>query len=135
MPMIILGIVFLVGWMAVSALWFMMSMMGTLMANDSGSASTEDHTTLIVAVIAGQGMTALAGVFASLAFFVRTRRRLLLCLFAILLVAGGLCQYGSIRAFFSSASASLNAEWPGCRSFALSIPSLRLCSANAAEIP
>lgn len=100
--MTLLGILFMIGWLAVSALWFMMSMMGTLMANDSGSASSGDHTMLIVAMILGQGMTSLAGVFAAMAFFMRARRRLFLRLFAILLITGILCQYGSLQWFFSS---------------------------------
>ncbi len=105
-PMIFLGIVFMVGWLAVSALWFMMSMMGTLMANDSGSASSGDHVTLIMGMIAGQGMTALAGIAGGLAFFMRRRRKLLVSLFAILLAAGGLCQYGAFQSFVSSAGDS-----------------------------
>jgi hypothetical protein len=100
--MILLGVLFMVGWLTVSAFWFMMSMMGTLMANDSGAASAESHMTLILAMICGQGMTSLAGVFAGMAFFRRARRRLLLWLFAALLILGALCQYGSLHWFFSS---------------------------------
>jgi hypothetical protein len=104
--MTILGIVFMAAWLLVSAVWFMMSMMGTLMANDSGSASSSAHTMLLVAMVLGQGMTSLAGVSAGLAFFMRARRRRLLWLFAVLLVAGVLCQYGSLHWFFSTVSAA-----------------------------
>lgn len=103
--MTLLGAMFIIGWLTVSAVWFMMSMMGTLMANDSGAASADSHMTLIVAMICGQGMTALAGVCAGMAFFWRSRRRLLLWLFAALFILGGLCQYGSLHWFFSSVSA------------------------------
>lgn len=96
----------MVGWLSVSAVWFMMSMMGTLMANDSGAASTDSHMTLIVGMICGQGMTSLAGICGGMAFFWRSRRRLLLWLFTALLILGGLCQYGFLHWFFSSVSTS-----------------------------
>ena len=99
--MIVLGVVFMACWLGASALWFVMSMMGALMANDSGVASGSSHTGMIAGVIGGQALTALAGIAGGSAFFWRTRRRFMIILFVALFVLGILCQYGAVQSFLS----------------------------------
>lgn len=96
---VVLGVLFILGWAAVSVVLITMSLMGTLMANDSGAAASDRHSSLILGVLLSQIVTGLAGIPAGLAFFWRSRRKLLLCLFAILLILGILGQVGSFMAF------------------------------------
>ena len=93
------GILFILVWGAVWTLLIAMSLMGTLMANDGGAASSENHSAMILGVLISQVLTGLSGIPAGLAFFWRSRRGLMLILFAILLVIGILGQVGAFMSF------------------------------------
>lgn len=98
------GGTFIALWLVLSLVWFALSMMGGLMANDAGHASADRHVALIGGVLAGQVGTTLAGVFGGMAFFYRSRRRRMVLLFLVLLVAGVLAQLLSFQAFFAAPS-------------------------------
>ncbi|MDZ4290037.1 MAG: hypothetical protein U0984_18875 [Prosthecobacter sp.] len=103
--LVLAGIVFTVLWIVAHVTWATMSLMGTLMANDSGAASNDQHMALMGGMLGGQIVAGAAGIPGGLAFFWRGKRKLLLILFAILFVAGALWQVAAFYSFFSSASA------------------------------
>ncbi len=98
---IVLGIVFILVWWGLAAVWGMMSMMGGLMANDSGSASNEKHGALLAWMLLGEILVALAGLPCGLAFFMSAHRSTLLLAFAGLLVGGGAMQAWALTSFFA----------------------------------
>lgn len=100
-PMVILGILFILAWLAGATLLGVVKFMVGVMANDSGAASNETHMGLISGLMAGQALTATAGIPAGLAFFLRGARKKLLWAFALLLVTGVIIQVLSVRSFFS----------------------------------
>ena len=69
-------------WIAGASLVISLSLMGTLKANDAGSASAEAQTSMVLLVLGGQLLAAAAGLPLGLAVFWRTRRKLLLRIFA-----------------------------------------------------
>src|SRR4051812_34877011 len=89
------GVLFMALWIGVHLVWASMSLMGSLMANDSGRATDGAQMVLIFGMLAGQVLAGGAGIPAGLAFFLRGRRKLLLGLFAALFVAGALLQAGA----------------------------------------
>ena len=97
------GILFIVLWIIGHLAWGMMSFIADVMANDSGAASADKHMTLIFGMIGGQVLCGAAGIPAGLAFVWRSRRKLLLWLFAILFVVGALIQGGVFYSFFAKA--------------------------------
>ncbi len=101
---VVCGILFIVFWIIVHLAWAGLSFMADVMANDSGRASQDKHLMLIVGMIGGQVLCGAAGVPAGLAFFWRSRRKLLLWLFALLFVAGALIQGSVFYSFFASIS-------------------------------
>ena len=103
--LVVAGILFMVLWIAAHCAWAAMALMANLMANDSGAASTDQQMALIVGMLAGQVLAGAAGIPAGLAFFRRGRRKPLLVLFAVLLVAGALCQLWAFQSFFAAAAA------------------------------
>ena len=98
---LVCGSLFIILWIIGHSAWGMMSLVADLMANDSGSASAGKHMTLIFGMLGGQVLCGAAGIPAGLAFFWRSRRKLLLWLFSILFVVGALIQGGSFYAFFA----------------------------------
>ena len=94
-----LGLGFIVLWLSGAFFFGTLKLMATVMANDAGVANSQSHLSLIGGVVAGQVLTALAGIPAGLAFFWRTARRKLLWTFAILLAAGLLLQVASFLSF------------------------------------
>lgn len=98
--MFLLGVLFALLWLTGAALLGFFKFMAGVMANDSGTASHETHLALISGLMIGQALTALAGIPAGLAFFMRRARKKLLWTFALLLVAGIAFQAISIRSFF-----------------------------------
>ena len=80
----------------------MMAFMANLMANDSGSASTDRHLLLIGGMIAGQILAGLAGIPAGLAVFWRGRRQILLMIFLWLFLLGIVLQVVVFASFFSA---------------------------------
>lgn len=100
-PMLILGILFIVAWLAGATLLGLLKLMVGVMANDSGAVSNETHMGVISGLMVGQALTATAGIPAGLAFFMRAARKKLLWAFALLLVTGIVFQVLSVRSFFS----------------------------------
>lgn len=100
-PMLILGILFIVAWLAGATLLGLLKLMAGVMANDSGAVSNETHMGVISGLMVGQALTATAGIPAGLAFFMRAARKKLLWAFALLLVTGIVFQVLSVRSFFS----------------------------------
>ncbi len=100
-PMLILGILFIVVWLTGATLLGLLKFMVGVMANDSGAVSNETHMGVISGLMVGQALTATAGIPAGLAFFMRAARKKLLWAFALLLVTGIVFQVLSVRSFFS----------------------------------
>ena len=105
----VIGMIFICGWLGVHVIWAYMSLMASLMANDSGSASSGAHGAFILGLMAGEALTAIAGVLAGLAFFWAARRKKLLIGFAGLFVVGALTQVISFVSFFRGTSVATDA--------------------------
>lgn len=78
------------------------SFLGTLMANDSGAASSTAHLILIVAVFVGLLLIGLAGIPAGLAVFMAGRRRALLLTGLGAILVGLALVFGSYLNFTHS---------------------------------
>lgn len=98
--MICLGLIFIVLWLAGAFVLGAMNLMASVMANDSGAASTDAHMTLIGGMMAGQILTGLGGIPAGLAFFGLSWRKRLLWTFGALLIVGLAIQILSFTSFF-----------------------------------
>lgn len=101
------GILFMLLWLAASAAWTLMAVMGGLMANDSGAVASDRHAFLLVVMLAGVAAASLAGVAGGLAFFWSDMRRPLAIGFVALLVGGLGLQAYAYKAFTSSAAANI----------------------------
>ena len=88
-------------WIAGSSLVISLSLMGTLMANDSGEVSASAQTKMVLLVLGGQILAGVAGLPLGLSVFWRTRRKLLLRIFAGLLGVGLLLVIAGVYAFAS----------------------------------
>jgi hypothetical protein len=99
----ILGIAFMVVWLGAAAVWAAMSLMGGLMANDAGRVPAGTHATLLMVLVAGEVLVALAGIPGGLAVFWAGWRAVLLWTFAILLVVGIGLQLWAAWSFASAA--------------------------------
>lgn len=86
-------------WLAASAAWGFMVLMGGAMANDSGAVAPERHATLFALMLVGVVAAALAGPAAGCAIFWTDMRRPLLWAFAALLGGGLALQIHAWRAF------------------------------------
>lgn len=98
-----LGILVMLAW---SLPWFLVavvSLMGTLMANDSGAASSSAHLLLVAGVFAGFFLVGLAGIPAGLAFFLQGKSRVLLIAALGAVVLGALAVLGAYFNFAASA--------------------------------
>lgn len=100
------GVLLLLLWLGLSAAWFLMSMMGGLMANDSGAASSSAHSGLLGGLVVGQILTTLAGVFGSTGLFWPAKRRRFLLTGLSLLLIGSAIQFAAFHFFMQAASAS-----------------------------
>ena len=99
---IILGVVFILLWVAGHIAWAALSFVGSVMANDSGAATSDQHMTLIFGMLAGQVLAGGAGIPGGLAFFIRSKRKLLVWVFAALFVIGALIQIWAFQSFFAA---------------------------------
>ncbi|MFO1169090.1 MAG: hypothetical protein U1E19_13475 [Rhodoblastus sp.] len=97
------GIVFILVWLAASAVWTLMAVMGGLMANDSGAVASDRHAMLLTVMLVGVAAAGLAGVAGGLAFFWHDMRRALVIAFVALLVGGVGMQAYAYKAFTSAA--------------------------------
>lgn len=82
------GLLLAMLWIAGASLVISLSLMGTLMANDAGTVSPEAQTNMVLLVLGGQILAGAAGIPLGLAVFWRTKRKLLLRMFAGLLGVG-----------------------------------------------
>ena len=98
---ILAGLLLTALWIAGASLVISLSLMGTLMANDAGTVSASAQTQMILLVLAGQILVGVAGIPLGLAIFWRTRRKLLVRLFAGLLGVGLLLIIIGVYAFAS----------------------------------
>jgi hypothetical protein len=101
---VLAGIAFIVVWLAAAAVWAMMSLMGGLMANDAGRVDPDRHLMLLIVLVVGEALVALAGVAGGSAFFVSSLRATLWWSFAGLLVVGAALQVWAAWSFLSAAS-------------------------------
>lgn len=88
-------------WVACAAAAAVLSLFGTLMANDSGVVPASTQTAMVLLVLGGQGLAGIAGVPLGLACFWRGRRRVLLWAFAVLLAGGLLTIAGGVLLFLA----------------------------------
>ena len=103
MVLTILGVAFIIIWLGAAAVWAAMSLVGGLMANDAGRVPAGTHATLLMGLMAGEALVALAGIPGGLAVFWAGWRAVLLWTFAILLVAGIGLQVWAAWSFASAA--------------------------------
>jgi hypothetical protein len=97
------AIILALGWLAASALWGALALMGGVMANDAGRAPSETHARLVGLMLVGIVAAGLAGPVAGAAVFFEDARRPLLWA-AALLLAGGLGLQASAWFAFSRAA-------------------------------
>jgi hypothetical protein len=97
--LILAGIAFTGLWIAAHVGWGAMSLMGTVMANDSGHASSAQHESLITTMLLGQVVAGLAGIPGGLAIFWRSARKWLIIAFALLFVGGAVVQCQAFNSF------------------------------------
>lgn len=95
----ITGIVFVVVWLALAAVWFVMSSMAGLMANDSGSVDSGFHAAMLVVLMLGELVVAIAGVLGGCSFVFAEAGAALWKAFWILLAVGILLQAAAIGLF------------------------------------
>lgn len=100
------GILLLIGWLIASAVWFFLSMMGGLMANDSGAVSEGTHSGLLLGLVIGQILTTLAGILGSTGLFWPARRKWLMLSGVGMLVAGIAIQVIAFQNFAAAAAAA-----------------------------
>jgi len=100
--LVVVGILFILGWVGMHVLWGALSGMANMMANDSGRASSGAQMTLILTFLLGVILAGLAGVPAGLAVFWRGKRLMLLGLFVVLFLAGAACEWMAWSHFFAS---------------------------------
>jgi len=96
------GLLLAMIWIAGATMIVSLSLMGTLMANDASQASAEAQTKMVLLVLAGQILAGSAGVPLGLSIFWRTRRKLLLKIFAALLGIGLLLVILGVYVFASN---------------------------------
>lgn len=104
--LIILGLLFTALWIVGHVVWATMALMGTLMANDAGGASSDQHMAFMGGMLGGQIMAGGAGVPGGLAFFWRSLRKWLWILFAALFVSGAVWQVVAFQFFITAASST-----------------------------
>ena len=97
------GVAFIVVWLMAAVAWAVMSLMGSLMANDSGSVSADRHMKMLVWLVVGEILAAAAGIPGGLAFFWAAHRTHMLIGFAGLLVTGAAMQVWAVMSFFAAA--------------------------------
>jgi len=102
--LVLCGLLFAGLWVAGHIVWASMSLMGTLMANDAGGASSDQHMAFMGGILGGQIMAVAAGIPGGLAFFWRSLRKWLWILFAALFVGGAVWQVVAFQSFTTAAS-------------------------------
>ena len=99
---VLLGSAVALLWIAGAIVLASFSLMGSLMANDAGTAPASAQTKMVLLVLGGQILAGLAGLPLGLACFWTVRRKLMLRLFAGLLASGVVLVIAGVYAFASS---------------------------------
>lgn len=99
--LVALGVVFMLLWLGGACVLGFMKLIAGVMANDSGSASTDSHLRMITVVMGGQVISGLAGIPGGLAFFSPGKRKKLWGIFFAMLVVGVLVQAAALYLFFA----------------------------------
>lgn len=95
----IAGIIFIGVWLAAAALWFVLSTMAGVMANDSGSVGSSFHAAMLIILVIGEAVVALAGVLGGASFIFTGAGATLWKTFWILLAVGAVMQITAIGLF------------------------------------
>ena len=103
---IVLGLLFAGLWLCGHVVWGSVALMGTLMANDAGAASSHQHMAMMGGVLGGIVMAGAAGIPGGLAFFWCRARRWLWLSFGLLFISGAIWQVLAFQSFMAAASAS-----------------------------
>ena len=101
---LILGFVFAMLWIAAHVVWGSMALMGTLMANDAGAASSDQHMAMMGGVLGGIVMAGAAGIPGGLAFVWRGARKWLWVAFALFFIGGVIWQVVAFQSFIAAAA-------------------------------
>lgn len=101
---IIFGILFAGLWVTAHIVWGSMALMGTLMANDAGAATSDQHVAMMGGVLGGIVMAGAAGIPGGLAFFWRGARKWLWISFALFFVGGAVWQVLAFQSFMAAAA-------------------------------
>jgi len=99
---VLAGLLLAAIWIAGATMVVSLSLMGTLMANDAGSAPATAQTKMVLLVLAGQFLAGAAGLPLGLSVFWRAKRKLLLKIFAALLGVGLLLVILGVYVFASN---------------------------------
>ena len=99
---IIVGVLLCAAWIAGTVVVITLSFMGTLMANDAGTVSASAQAAMVALVFVGQILAGAAGIPLGLACFWRTRRKVLLVIFAAVLGSGVLLQVVGVGTFLAA---------------------------------
>ena len=95
----IAGIAFIVVWLGLAAVWFVMSTMAGVMANDAGTVDTGFHAAMLVTLVLGELLVAIAGLLGGGSFIFVGVGAALWRAFWILLVVGVGLQAAAIGLF------------------------------------
>lgn len=98
-----IGIVFIVVWLALAGVWFLMSFMAGAMANDSGSVASEIHGRMLILLLLGELVVAIAGVLGGSSFIFQSHGPFLWKAFWILLAVGVVMQVVAVVRFLMAA--------------------------------
>ncbi|MER2607142.1 MAG: hypothetical protein ABTQ29_15020 [Siculibacillus sp.] len=90
------GIAVIVVWLAGAAVWGVMSVMSTAMANDAGTIAPELHARMLVLLVIGEVLVAIAGVALGLSIPWDARHDLLMTVFWWLFGVGAAAQVYAI---------------------------------------
>lgn len=96
-----IGIAFIVVWLGLAAVWFVMSLMAGVMANDSGTVDSNFHAAMLITLMLGELIVAIAGVLGGASFIATGVGASLWKAFWILLAVGVLMQVAAIGLFLA----------------------------------
>lgn len=98
--LVVIGVLFIVAWLATTFVLGVVALPALLMANDSGAHPDGQHMKLIGGTLGSLLMLGASGVPAGLAMFWRGWRKGLLWTFAVLFGGGGVMLWSAIRSYF-----------------------------------
>ena len=98
------GIAFVLIWWGAAIAWAVMSLMAGLMANDAGRVTADRHLQMIIWMVVGEVIVALAAVPGGLGIATGGHQTLLWGVFWALVLIGGGVQYRALSSFFADAA-------------------------------